>query len=140
MNTDARSAELAPDAPQHRRYVFFAPAVHMYVLCGSPLSCGLAAGCELELELILSTPPPHLGGLDLKRDKKVSQMAQKPMLRGEAGARALRVRSDVRGHGQVRLSKALGCGKCGCLKPIRACCVVKSAFFFAPPPQWGDWI
>ena len=36
---------------------------------------------ELELELILS------------------QMAQKPMLRGEVGARALRVRSDVRGHG-----------------------------------------
>ena len=35
---------------------------------------------ELELELILS------------------QMAQKPMLRGEVGARALRVRSDVRGH------------------------------------------
>jgi len=35
----------------------------------------------LELELILS------------------QMAQKPMLRGEVGARALRVRSDVRGHG-----------------------------------------
>ena len=63
---------------QHRRYDFFAPAVHMYVLCGSPLSCGLAAGCELELELILS------------------QMAQKPMLRGEVGARALRVRSDVR--------------------------------------------
>ena len=36
---------------------------------------------ELELELILS------------------QMAQKPMLRGEVGARVLRVRSDVRGHG-----------------------------------------
>ena len=60
----------------------------MYVLCGSPLSCGLAAGCELELELILS------------------QMAQRPVLRGEVGARALRVRSDVRGHGQVRLCKA----------------------------------
>jgi len=29
----------------------------------------------------------------------LSQMAQKPMLRGEVGARALRVRSDVRGHG-----------------------------------------
>ena len=39
-------------------------------------------------------------------------MAQKPMLRGEVGARALRVRSDVRGHGQVRLCKALGCGRC----------------------------
>jgi len=36
---------------------------------------------ELELEIILS------------------QMAQKPMLRGEVGARALRIRSDVRGHG-----------------------------------------
>ena len=42
---------------------------------------------ELELELIQS------------------HMAQKPMLRGEVGARALRVRSDVRGHGQVRLCK-----------------------------------
>ena len=48
---------------------------------------------ELELELILS------------------HMTQKPMLRGEVGARALRVRSDVRGHGQARLCKALGCGK-----------------------------
>ena len=37
--------------------------------------------CSIELELILS------------------QMAQKPMLRGEVGARALRVRSDVRGLG-----------------------------------------
>ena len=91
----------------------------MYVLCGRPPSCGLAAGCELELELILS------------------QMAQKPMLRGEVGARALRVRSDVRGHGQVRLCKALDCGKCGCLKPIRACCVVKSAFFLVAPPRGG---
>ena len=67
----------------------------------------------------------------------LSQMAQKPMLRGEVGARALRVRSDVRGHGQVRLCKALGCGKCGCLKPIRACCVVKSAFFLVAPPRGG---
>jgi len=41
----------------------------------------LSTPIELELELILS------------------QMAQKPMLRGEVGARALRVRSDVRGHG-----------------------------------------
>jgi hypothetical protein len=48
---------------------------------------------ELELELILS------------------HMTQKPMLRGEVGARASRVRSDVRGHGQARLCKALGCGK-----------------------------
>jgi hypothetical protein len=30
-------------------------------------------------------------------------MAQKPMLRGEVGARALRVRSDVRGHGHKSL-------------------------------------
>ena len=44
---------------------------------------------ELELELV----QPH--------------MAQKPMLRSEVGARALRVRSDVRGHGQVRLCKTL---------------------------------
>ena len=43
-----------------------------------------------------------------------SHMAQKPMLRGEVGARALRVRSDVRGHRQVRLCMALGCGRCGC--------------------------
>ena len=64
-------------------------------------------------------------------------MAQKPMLRGEVGARALRVRSDVRGHGQVRLCKALGCGRCGCLKPIRACCVVGSAFFLVAPPRGG---
>ena len=80
---------------------------------------GRPSGEELELELILS------------------QMAQKPMLRGEVGARALRVRSDVRGHGQVRLCKALGCGRCGCLKPIRACCVVKSAFFLVAPPRGG---
>ena len=51
------------------------------------------------------------------------------MLWGEVGARALRVRSDVRGHGQVRLCKALGCGRCECLKPIRACWVVGSALF-----------
>jgi hypothetical protein len=43
-----------------------------------------------------------------------SHMAQKPMLRGEVGARALRVRSDLRGHGQVRLCKSLGCVRCGC--------------------------
>ena len=49
-----------------------------------------SAGPELELELIQS------------------HMAQNLMLRGEVGARALRVRSDVRGHGQVRLCKALG--------------------------------
>ena len=64
-----------------------------------------------------------------------SHMAQKPVLRGEVGARALRVRSDVRGHGQVRLCKAPGCGRCGCLKPIRACCVVGSAFFLVAPPR-----
>ena len=66
-----------------------------------------------------------------------SHMAQKPMLRGEVGARALRVRSDVRGHGQVRLCKALGCGRCGCLKPIKACCVVGSALFLVAPPRGG---
>jgi hypothetical protein len=74
---------------------------------------------ELELELIQS------------------HMAQKPMLRGEVGACALRGVLDVRGHGQVRLCKALGCGRCGCLKPIRACCVVGSAFFLVAPPRGG---
>ena len=34
-------------------------------------------------------------------------------------ARALRVRSDMRGYGKVRLCKALGCGMFGCLKPIK---------------------
>ena len=48
-----------------------------------------------------------------------SHMAQKPMLRGEVGARALRVRSEVRGDGQVRLCNALDCGWRGCLKPVR---------------------
>ena len=48
---------------------------------------------ELELELIQS------------------HMAQMPMLRGEVGARALRVRSDVRGHGQVRLCNGVFSGK-----------------------------
>ena len=65
-------------------------------------------------------------------------MAQKPMLRGEVGARALRVRSDVRGHMQVRLCKALGCGRCGCLKPIRACCVVGSDMLSMPPHASDD--
>ena len=37
----------------------------------------------------------------------------------------------------MRLCKALGCGKCGCLKPIRACCVVGSAFFLVAPPRGG---
>ena len=45
--------------------------------------------------------------LELELELIQSHMAQKPMLRGEVGARALRVRSDVRGHGQVRLCKAL---------------------------------
>ena len=67
----------------------------------------------------VACPRPRTGELEL--ELILSQMAQKPMLRGEVGARALRVRSDVRGHGQVRLCKALGCGRCGCLKPIRAC-------------------
>ena len=53
----------------------------------------------------------------------------------------MRVRSDVRGHGQVRLCKALGCGRCGCLKPIRAFCVVGSAFGIGddeqPPNAWA---
>ena len=37
--------------------------------------------------------------LELELELIQSHMAQKPMLRGEVGARALRVRSDVRGHG-----------------------------------------
>ena len=37
----------------------------------------------------------------------------------------------------MRLCKALDCGRCGCLKPIRACCVVKSAFFLVAPPRGG---
>ena len=62
---------------------------------------------------------PYFAALNkLELELIQSHMAQKPMLRGEVGARALRVRSDVRGHGQVRLCKALGCGRCGCLKPI----------------------
>ena len=59
---------------------------------------------ELELELILS------------------HMTQKPMLRGEVGARALRVRSDVRGHGQVRL-----CFICLCIFQLVRPISVKSA-------------
>ena len=51
-------------------------ALHEYI-SGDTLS--RASDNELELELIQS------------------HMAQKPMLRGEVGARALRVRSDVRG-------------------------------------------
>ena len=84
-------------------------------------------------------PPPPVEGIGsiLELELIQSHMAQKPMLRGEVGARALRVRSDVRGHRQVRLCKALGCGRCGCLKPIRACCVVGSAFFLVAPPRGG---
>jgi hypothetical protein len=52
----------------------------------------------------------HVISVGLELELILSQMAQKPVLRGEVGARALRVRSDVRGHGQVRLCKALGCG------------------------------
>jgi hypothetical protein len=48
---------------------------------------------------------------ELELELILSHMTQKPMLRGEVGARALRVRSDVRGHGHARLCKALGCGK-----------------------------
>jgi hypothetical protein len=82
-------------------------------------------------------PGAFLGPPELELELIQSHMAQKPMLRGEVGARALRVRSDVRGHGQVRLCKALDCGRCGCLKPIRACCVVGSAFFLVAPPRGG---
>ena len=85
------------------KVVFYLTNVTKAVNLSQPSAC-----TEVELELI----QPH--------------MAQKPMLRGEVGARALCVRSDVRGHGQVRLCKALGCGRCGCLKPIRACCELGS--------------
>ena len=44
---------------------------------------------------------PVLASSELELELIQSHMAQKPMLRGEVGARALRVRSDVRGHGQV---------------------------------------
>ena len=64
-------------------------------------------------------------------------MAQKPMLRGEVGARALRVRSDARGHGQERLCNALDFGGRGCLKPIKACGIGESAFFWVAPPRGG---
>ena len=63
-------------------------------------------------------------------------MAQKPMLRGEVGARALRVRSEVRGDVQVRLCNALDSRR-GCLKPIKACGVVESAFFLVASSR-GD--
>ena len=63
-------------------------------------------------------------------------MAQKPLLRGEVGACALRIRSKVRGDVQERLRNALGCGR-GCLKPIKACGVVESAFVLMAPPR-GD--
>ena len=54
----------------------------------------------------------QMGGLiELELELILSHMTQKPVLRGEVGARALRVRTDVRGHGQARLRKALGCGK-----------------------------
>ena len=70
------------------------------------------------------SPDAQLSARVVELELIQSHMAQKPMLRGEVGARAVRVRSDVRGHGQVRLCKVPGCGRCGCLKPIRACCVV----------------
>jgi hypothetical protein len=42
--------------------------------------------------------PRLLSQAELELELIQSHMAQKPMLRGEVGARALRVRSDVRGH------------------------------------------
>ena len=41
--------------------------------------------------------PFFLASLELELELIQSHMAQKPVLRGEVGARALRVRSDVRG-------------------------------------------
>ena len=67
-------------------------------------------------------------------------MAQKPMLRGEVGARALRVRSEVRGDGQVRLCNALGCGGRGCLKPIRRVVLWSQlSFWWRPPAGVCQW-
>jgi hypothetical protein len=62
-------------------------------------------GCELAL-----VPMDSKTMVGFELELILSHMTQKPMLRGEVGARALRVRSDVRGHGQARLCKALGCG------------------------------
>ena len=59
------------------------------------------------------------------------------MLRGEVGARALRVRSEVRGDGQVRLCNALGCGGRGCLKPIRRVVLWSQLSFWWRPPRGG---
>ena len=75
---------------------------------------GLGIRAELELELIQS------------------YMAQKPMMRGEAGARALRVRSDVRGDGQVRLCNALGCGE-------RVVLWSRISYWWRPPRGVVQW-
>ena len=56
----------------------------------------------------------HQDQSELELELIQSHMAQKPMLRGEVGARALRVRSDVRGDVQVRLCNELDCGERGC--------------------------
>ena len=42
-------------------------------------------------------------GAELELELAQFLMAQKPMLRSEVGARALRVRSDVRGHESITL-------------------------------------
>ena len=65
---------------------------------------------------VWSTRLQHLLELELI----LSQMAQKPMLRGEVGARALRVRSDVRGH---------------LLRPALRASVWGSARVFSVPPK-----
>ena len=51
---------------------------------------------DIYLQIQLQVQPFHNQELELELIQ--SHMAQKPMLRGEVGARALRVRSDVRGH------------------------------------------
>ena len=53
-------------------------------------------------------------------------MAQKPVLRGEVGARALRVWSEMKLDGQVWLCNTLDCGGRGFLKPVKACGDVES--------------
>ena len=55
----------------------------------------------------------------------------------EVGARALRVRSEVRGDGQVRLCNALGCDGRGCLKPIRRVVLWSQHSFSWRPPRGG---
>ena len=64
--------------------------------CGCEADLGVFVFVESEALFVVVLPA---GVVQLELELILSQMAQKPMLRGEVGARALRVRSDVRGHG-----------------------------------------